>query len=460
MAFSAILNRFMDMSPIPVMARALLERVLTEEKLEACFQNATNRQYTRELMFSSVFELMSLVVLKTFGSINTAYKAQKKNNAIGVSITSVYNKLNGLETGVSSALVRDTAQEMAGIIEALQAKRAPLLPGYRMKMLDGNCLAATEHRLEVLRDKAAGALPGKSLVVYDPALEMAIDVFPCEDGHAQERSLLAQVSGSVSRNDIWVMDRNFCVRSFLFEIADRGGYVICRHHKQVPFEAKDALEQVGETQTGTVLEQTVELKDEATGRKSVWRRIVVRLNGKTRDGDCELVILTNVPKDAADAVLIAEVYRKRWTIETMFQQLESYLNSEIETLGYPKAALFGFCVALVAYNIMAVVKGALRKVHGEATIAEDVSGYYVAGEISRTHVGMEVAIPPEEWEVFRTLSFAAFINTLVTLASNVDLEKYTKSKRGPKKKPPARVSSPSTPHVSTAKLLELHKKSP
>ena len=188
--------------------------------------------------------------------------------------------------------------------------------------------------------------------------------------------------------------------------------------------------------------------------------VAVRLNGKARDGNRELVILTNVPKDAADALLIAEVYRKRWTIETMFQQLESYLNSEIETLGYPKAALFGFCVALVAYNIMAVVKGALRKVHGEATIAQDVSGYYVAGEISRTHVGMEVAIAPEEWEVFRTLSLAAFIDTLVTLAKNVDLEKYTKSKRGPKKKPPARASSPGTPHVSTAKLLEQLKKSP
>ena len=50
---------------------------------------------------------------------------------------------------------------------------------------------------------------------------------------------------------------------------------------------------------------------------------------------------------------------KRWTLETAFQHLEAYFHSEINTLGYPKAALFGFCLALVAYNMLAVVMAAL-----------------------------------------------------------------------------------------------------
>lgn len=458
MAFSAIMNRFMELSPIPVMVRALLERVLTAEKLDACFQRTTDRQYTRELLFSSVFELMSLVVTKTFSSINTAYKMEKGN--LGVSITSVYNKLNGLEAEVSAAVVRDTALEMAEIIESLGAKRTPLLPGFRLKMLDGNCLAATDHRLKVLRDKAAGALPGKSLVVYDPALEMAVDVFPCEDGHAQERSLLPQVLGAVDRNDVWVMDRNFCVRSFLLGIEDRGAYSICRHHQQVPYTAAGEVKEVGQSDTGAVYEQWVYLEDEAATKRSRWRRIVVRLTDPTRNGDEELTILTNLPKKDADAVHIAALYRKRWTIETMFQQLESHLNSEINALGYPKAALFGFCVALVAYNVMAVIKGALRKVHGEQTVDEDVSGYYIAGEISRTHEGMAVAIMPEEWEEFQKLTIKKFLGILIELARNVKLEKYKKNRRGPKKKPPEKVYSPKEPHVSTAKLLNMAKNSP
>ena len=457
MAFGAILERFIEMSPIPVMVRALLERVLTAEKLESCFENVAEKQYTRELLFSSLFELMSLVVTKTFSSINAAYQSRKVD--IGVSITSIYNKLNGLETGVSAALVQDTAREMSDMVYQLKGECAPLLPGFRVKMLDGNCIKATEHRLKVLRDNAAGALPGKSLVLYDPALEMATHVFPCEDGHAQERSLLSSVLNVFETGDVIIMDRNFCVRTFLFGTAARGAFSICRHHKQMPYVELDELKRVGDIETGEVSEQWIEIENE-DGTKAKWRRIVIRLEKPTRDREWEIAILANLPESVADAKLVAKLYRKRWTIETMFQELEAYLQSEINTLGYPKAALFGFCVALVAYNVMAVVKAGMRAVHGEEKIANEVSGYYIAGEIGRTHEGMAVAILPQEWEVFQTMKSEAFIAIFLRMAGNVKIEKYKKHKRGPKKALPKRAASQGKPHVSTAKLLKEIKKSP
>ena len=72
---------------------------------------------------------------------------------------------------------------------------------------------------------------------------------------------------------------------------------------------------------------------------------------------------------------IAELYRDRWTIETAFQHLAQYLNSEINTLGYPRAALFGFCVALVSYMAMSVIKAALGSVHGTEVIEKELSGF-------------------------------------------------------------------------------------
>src|ERR1035441_4159680 len=82
MEVSAILNRFMEQSPIPVMARSLLERVLTPAKLNNCFKKGAKRQYTRDLLFSSAFELMSMVVMKSQPSVNAAYQSEKAN--IGV----------------------------------------------------------------------------------------------------------------------------------------------------------------------------------------------------------------------------------------------------------------------------------------------------------------------------------------------------------------------------------------
>ena len=448
--FSEILQRFMEKSPIPVMVQVLLERVLSAEKLDRLFERATDVQYTRTLLFSSIFELMNLVVFKTFPSVNAAYKV--KGDQIGVSITSVYNKLNGLGSNISAALVRETAAEKAQIIDALGGVRQPWLPGYRLKVLDGNCIEATEHRLEVLRDTKAGALPGKSLVVYDPALEMAIDVFPCEDGHAQERSLLEQVLPTVNKREVWIMDRNFCVRSFLLGIAEKGGYFICREHQGLSWEALSPLRYAGQSDSGKLYEQWIQLLDDQ-GKAHKYRRIKVRLKTATRDGDTELFILTNLPKSAANAKLIAQLYRRRWRIETMFQEIEAHLHSEINTLGYPKAALFGFCVALVAYNVLAVVKAALRTIHGEETIDNELSGYYLAGNIARTHDGMMIALPESEWSAFQTMPPPKLADVLLQLAGNVNLSQFRKSRRGPKKKPPKRDKYSKHNHVSTANLL-------
>ncbi len=441
----------MDKSPVPVMVQVLLERVLRPQKLDTIFERTAVKQYTRTLLFSTVFELMNQVIFKTFPCVNAAYQGEKEK--VGVSITSLYNKLNGISIDTSAALVRETAKEKIDIIHALDGAKKPLLPGYRVKMLDGNCIESTEHRLEVLRHTKAGALPGKSLVVYDPMLEMAIDVFPCEDGHAQERSLLHHVLPTVEALDVWTMDRNFCVRSFLLGIDDKEGYFVCREHKGLKWEPCGIERHAGRTDTGTLYEQWIKIVDDE-GKVRKYRRIRLKLKAKTRDGETEIAILTNLPKTDASAKRVSELYRKRWSIETMFQELESHLHSEVNTLGYPKAALFGFCVALVAYNILAVVKAALRAKHGEAIIEKELSGYYLAGNITRTYDGMMIALPEQEWTVFQMMGLSTLVDILLQLADNVILSKLLKSRRSPKKPPSQRDKYSNHPHVSTAKLLQ------
>lgn len=345
----------------------------------------------------------------------------------------------------------DQAAEAAALIEQLGGAREGLLEGYRIKMLDGNCLAASEHRLKALRGLSAGALPGKSLVVYDPALGLATDVLPCEEGHAQERALLGEVLPRVSDGECWVGDRNFCVSSFLSGIQQRDAYFVVREHEQLRFRPLEPMREIGPTETGAVSEQAIELIDQQ-GRVWHWRRIRVQLTAPTRDGDERLTIWTNLPS-RVEACTVAKLYRKRWTIETAFQDLERNLNSEINTLAYPRAALFGFCVALVAYNTLAVLQAALRREYGTRTVDNEVSGYYLAEEISATYRGMMIALPPPEWLIFRHLPLAEMAALLLELARQVDLSAFQKHRRGPKKPQPQRKHDPHRPHVSTARLL-------
>jgi hypothetical protein len=449
MKFSKIFKRFMEKSPISVMARGLMERAFDSEKMDEWFDAHADRQYTRELLFSTVFDIMSLVVSGSYKSVHAAFQALKED--IAVSVKSIYNKLNCLEPALSEEMVRYAAGQATPLIERLGGTLEPLLQGFRVKMLDGNCIEASHHRIKELRDTASGALPGKSLVVYDPALRLPIDVFACEDGHAQERSLLKKVAETLERDDLWVADRNFCTVSFLFAIASKGFFII-RRHGNCPVEIVGELVYVGRTETGDVYAQPVVVRDES-GNKMELRRIVVRLDKPTRDGDREISILTNLPNEKAQGVQVSEIYRKRWTIETAFQQLAEYFNSEINSLGYPKAALFGFCTALVAYTILSTIKAALSSEYGAETVETQVSGYYLADEIQMTCRGMLIAVEEDEWNVFRVLDTDQLVELLRQLARNVDMPKFRKHVRGPKKKKEKPKSDPKRPHVSTAKLI-------
>jgi hypothetical protein len=208
MILGQIFERFVEASPVSVMVRGLLEKILSPQKLDELFERSTQTQYTRELLFSTVVEMMSSVACGIRPSIHAAYQARASQ--MRVSVTSVYNKLNAMESNVSAELVRETGSEMEAIIRHLKGNLPDWLPGYRVKILDGNAMSASEHRLKLLRLCNSAPLPGQSLVVLDPALMLAIDIFPCEDGHAQERSLLPDVLTTVETDDVWIADRNFC----------------------------------------------------------------------------------------------------------------------------------------------------------------------------------------------------------------------------------------------------------
>ena len=95
-------------------------------------------------------------------------------------------------------------------------------------------------------------------------------------------------------------------------------------------------------------------------------------------------------------------------------------------------------MAVVAYNVLAVVKAALRAVHGEKKIDSEVSGYYLAHEIAGTYRGMLIAIPPQEWSVFRRIPLEELVAVLQFLAQWVKLAAFRKHPRGPKKPSPKR----------------------
>jgi IS4 transposase len=447
-----VFERFSQDSPLSVLARGVMENALNPQILDDLFEEVARKQFTNPLLFTTVVDLMSVVVCRIRPSIHAA--SQARAETVGATIDAVDDKLDGTETVGSAALVHSVAARLGPVIDAMDGARPEWRPGYRVRILDGNHLPGSEHRIKELRTLRAGAWPGHALVVLDPRLMLATDVVRSEDGHAQQRSLLDRILERVVAKDLWIADRNFGTTDFLVGIDRREGFFVIRQHAStLHWEFVGKRRACGRIDTGKVFEQTIRATNDAGG-VLILRRVTVLLDHPTRDAETELHLLTNVPVKEARAKVIADRDRRRWTIETAFQELEATLQGEVNTLGYPKAALVAFRVALAAYNVLSTVKAALRSVHGEAKVAEEVSGDEVADEIPMTYRGMMIAIAEDEWVVFHDLSPVKLAEVPVGLARSVSLAKLRKHPRGPKKPKPKKQSGAKIQHVATAKILK------
>jgi hypothetical protein len=459
--FDPTLRRFMDEAPVCVAARATLERLLRPEWLDALFRDEARRQYESKLLFSTLVGLMGQVVLGTRRSVHEAY--QHAAEASAVSLAAVYDKLNGLEVGVSAALVRRSAAEARVVLEHLPAAALPPPPlaGYEVRIVDGNHLAGTQSRIEELRHTRSGALPGQALVVLDPRRRLMLEAVPCEDAHAQERSLVPAVLTLVGPGELWIADRNFCTTAMLCGIRRRGACFLVRQHAStLTWEEAGPWRACGRCETGKVVEQPVRIWDPGAAAWAAARRVKLELDQPTRDGDREIYLLTDLPAAAATAAEVADLYGGRWQVEGAFGELTAALRCEVDTLGYPRAALFAFCLALLSYNAVSLVKAAMAAAHGRETVKDEVSFYQLAREVAATATGMEVAVPGDAWAAaFGRMTPRRFAQALVGLAGRMDLRRYRKHPRGPKKKRPPQTHGRRVKHVATARILARRKAS-
>ena len=445
-----ILDRFVERCPAVVMIRAVLERLLRPERLDQIFKVAAQRQYAKQLLFSQLVALMAAVATRTHSSVHSAYLAMK--DRLGVSPAALYDKLNHLELGISQALVRETATDASKIIDAMPAARKVILPGFEVFYLDGNHLAATEHRLAELRTTREGPLPGQSLALLDAQRGQIVDLVLCEDGHSQERLYLPEMMERLRESMVIVADRNFCTSKFLFGVAARKAFFVIRQHAStLTWQLRGRRRRIGRIATGTVYEQGMELHFQ--GATLSARRITLCLDQPTESGDTEIHIITNLLAEQATTQQVAQTYGTRWTVEGAFQTLTDVLRCEVETLGYPRAALFSFATAVLVYNTYAVVQASLRVAHGAEVIKEKLSDYHLMSDVAATYVGMDIAAPDECWDSYRTMPVGTFAKAMIKLAQSVKLARYPKKKRGPKKPQPKKKSGRRNHHIATARLL-------
>jgi hypothetical protein len=281
-----------------------------------------------------------------------------------------------------------------------------------------------------------------------------VDVLPAEDAHAQERALTGPVLERVREGELWLADRNFSTSRILRAVHEKRAAFIIREHGVSPNPtAVGEKRGMGRGPTGLVFEQAVRVEgDEALD----LRRVEVQLDEATEDGETVIRLLTNAPEERLSALEVAELYRKRWKIEGMFGELEAVLESEVRSLGRPRAALLAFGVAVLAYNVLSVVKSAVEASHDLDAAKMQVSTYYIAAEVKFTYGGMMVMVEPEEWREQEAPSAEQLSTALLELAKKVKPSTLRKHPRAAKKKVKKGYVSGKVArrHVATARVLK------
>jgi Transposase DDE domain len=445
--FGPLFDTYAKSAPFCVMARLILEYLLRPTRLDTLFQKVAKTQYTRELLFSQLITLMSKVVFDIYPSIRSAYTARR--HLLRVSDQAVYDKINHTELSLVAALVEDSGLQAQQLIQCLGASEKPWLPGYRCTILDGNRLTATERRLKPLQEEWIRGLPGLALVVLDQETRLVRQVLLDEDGHSSERSLFEQFYPLVQQKDLIIADRNFCTLDMMANIQQHNAFFVFRQHGSIKVQLQGERRLIGRTTTGMVYEQEIHVKHKKTTLQ--LRRITIVLDQPTRDKATEIHLLTNLSAEAADARVVAGLYQGRWGIEHLFLDMSQTMNAEPKNLAHPKAALLAFGLGLVASNAYQVMMSAVRAEHGPQVI-ENLSLYYMALEIEKVYQGMMIVLPESQWQAAQESSPEELAQQLRQIAQTIDLSRYPKAKRGPKKKF-ERKRYRNGQHRSTAKLL-------
>ncbi|MDD2729138.1 IS4 family transposase [Malikia sp.] len=428
------------------MARVALEQALPAGWIDEVFEANRQRQYPRELMMSTVVELMMLVSL---GLRPSLHAAARKMERLPVSLAALYDKVNRTEPAVLRALVQGSAARLAPVMAQLDGEAS--LAGWRLRILDGNHLPASQKRLSPLRDQRGAALPGHTLVVYDPDQALVTDIVACEDAHESERTVARTLVASARAGELWLADSHFCTRTLLQGWQQTGAAFIVREHGRHPsLVQQGSWHEAGRCETGVLAEQSIGIEGDGVP----WRRIQLVLDEPTRDGLTQLNLWSNLPHEVT-AQQIANLYRRRWRIEGLFGRLESVLNSEIRTLGHPRAALLGFATAVLAYNVLSLLKRCIEQAHREQAPELEVSTYHLAVDVVSDYKGMLIALPPSAWSSWSEASPEHMADYLLHLARFVSPRSVATSKRGPKKpKPKGYVEAAAVrKHVSTARVL-------
>jgi hypothetical protein len=394
----------MDRPAADVLARMpLAEAVLLlwrwvaeEEHLQSVFERWRGRCYQKIISFALIVHLIADALLEYAGSGRRSFVRAKERQELEASVRAVYGKLGRMPIPLSMAFLAECTDRLRLLYpEQAQTQLPKCLAEFQVVVFDGKALKRVAKRLKVLRGIPGGLLGGRALVALDLARGLAVAFQGHPDGDANDvrfvADLLPEVRQRIPGPRLMMGDRGFCDLTNTPRFAEEGDHFLVRYHPKVPFYADTARPSREGTdgQGRAYIEQWGWL-----GSPKNCKRFYVRVITLQRPGEEDLILVTDL-LDAAcyPAEDLLELYRMRWGIERMFQQVTEVFGLQGLIGGRPEATVFQFAFCLVLYNLIQLVRAFVAAAARRER--ETISTENLFEDVRRELIAWNVMIEPE-----------------------------------------------------------------
>lgn len=345
--------------PLAEAALRLLQRVADGEFLNPLFDEHRGRGYESVLTFPEMVRLIGDTLLEAGGSGHRVFARAHEAGELPTSIAAVYGKLGRLNIGLSQAFLADRSDPLRELFPAEARRTAPpSLRAFATIILDGKAIKRVAKRLKPLRGVAGGLLGGRTLVALEFATGLAIAFHAEADGDANDARfvphLLPVVRSRVTGPRLWLADRGFADLRRFAEFTADGDHFLVRYHPKCGFhrDPTRAVRHTRDAQGRKILEEWGWL-----GATNHTLRREVRRVTLFRPGEEDVILVTDL-LDATEfpATELLDLYRERWGIERVFQQVTEVFGLKGLIGGTPQATIFQFAFCLLLSNVLQTIR--------------------------------------------------------------------------------------------------------
>lgn len=372
-------EELMRRSPLAASVLEICDYLFDQAFLDSIWSEHRGRCYEDVLTFNDFLLLTRDALVRYGGSAHALFIELESKGENPIDESNFYRKLARTPVELSRALLRECTVKLSGLMPGDSAKLASCFDGFEVVAGDGKKIKNAAKRLAPTRGYSGSLIGAKALVALNLRTGLAVAMSDSLDGLTNDvpmvPALMDQLREVIPRPILSVWDRQFDDVRTMRRLTEREGDAFVVRMKQVhTFVAESCVESLDEK--GRRITDEIGVMGRGKNTMRVRRVTLYRV------GEEDIVVLTNLlDREVFSALELLGLYKLRWGIEEVFQQVTETFSLQHLIGSEPQAVLLQFAYCLLLYNLVQVVKAYVAD--DGKVLATVVSTFYLFADIKK-----------------------------------------------------------------------------